>query len=317
MIPLEPEPSGRQTEQSQIHVEGEVLSEHQFQLFDSAVRFRSRDPRFVEILGYLYEPNRLSEPKDQEVVVEINRRDDGLHELYIAGMPLSFYRYEWELLLHFKARLVEFFWRGKTKPLLLHAGAIAKNSRGVLLVGPDGAGKSTLTLGLVERGFRYLSDEYGIIDLDTGLLRYHPAPHSIRENSFLLQHNVAGLRQRVRDDLYEINVWDEEEYRERKPLFPAPIPGGEHVDNVPISMIIFLEPNFSAPPTVVESVNKEGVLVELRENATWHEQWSQPPKEKVEQTLRKIVEDAIVYRLSVGSFDETLEMIEGLVSQIT
>lgn len=316
MQPVEPGSSNYKTEQLQIHVEGEVLSEHQFQLFDSAVRFRSRDPRLIEVISYLYEPNRLSKPKDQETVVEINQRD-GFYELYVPGLPLSFYRNEWELFLHFKARLIEFFWRGKTKPLVLHAGAIAKNGRGVLLVGPDGAGKSTLTLGLVNRGFRYLSDEYGIIDLDTGLLRYHPAPHAVRENSFLLQQNVAGLRQRVRYDLYEINVWDEEEHRVRKPLFPAPIPGGEPLDNVPISMIVFLEPNFSSSPTATELPNKEDVLAELLRNATWHAQWSQSPKEKVEQTLRQIIVDVPIYKLSVGFFDETLDMIDKLVSQVT
>ncbi len=40
----------------------------------------------------------------------------------------------------------------------LHGAAVARDGVGCLLVGPGGCGKSTLTLGLVERGFAHLSD---------------------------------------------------------------------------------------------------------------------------------------------------------------
>ena len=61
--------------------------------------------------------------------------------------------------------------------LLLHAGALEHDGRGVLLVGDSGAGKSTLVMELVRRGFRLLSDDIGAIRLDDGLLE--PFPRSL------------------------------------------------------------------------------------------------------------------------------------------
>jgi hypothetical protein len=43
--------------------------------------------------------------------------------------------------------------------LLIHAAALAWNGRGVILVGPPFAGKTTLALGLVERGLEFYSDD--------------------------------------------------------------------------------------------------------------------------------------------------------------
>lgn len=49
----------------------------------------------------------------------------------------------------------------------LHAGAVAKDGRALVLVGESGRGKSTLTASLVRRGWDYLSDEVAIIDVAT------------------------------------------------------------------------------------------------------------------------------------------------------
>ncbi len=43
--------------------------------------------------------------------------------------------------------------------LLLHAAALRRNGRGLIVPGSSGAGKSTLTAWLSERGFSYLTDE--------------------------------------------------------------------------------------------------------------------------------------------------------------
>lgn len=51
--------------------------------------------------------------------------------------------------------------------LIVHAAAIARNGDAVLLPAPPGSGKSTLCAALVHRGWRLLSDELALIDLDT------------------------------------------------------------------------------------------------------------------------------------------------------
>ena len=49
--------------------------------------------------------------------------------------------------------------------LWLHAGAVAKDGVVVLLAGPAGAGKSTLVLRLLERGWRLLGDDVVPVDV--------------------------------------------------------------------------------------------------------------------------------------------------------
>lgn len=55
--------------------------------------------------------------------------------------------------------------------LLLHSGVVERRGRAVLLPAMPGSGKSTLTAALSLRGFRLLSDEFGVVRLaDSQLL---------------------------------------------------------------------------------------------------------------------------------------------------
>lgn len=56
--------------------------------------------------------------------------------------------------------------------LWLHAGAAAMGGGAAIFCGPCGSGKSTLTLGLCERGWRFLSDD--LIPLRLATHRIHP-----------------------------------------------------------------------------------------------------------------------------------------------
>jgi HprK-related kinase A len=55
--------------------------------------------------------------------------------------------------------------------LLLHAGVVERGGRAVVLPAMPGAGKSTLTAALASRGFRLLSDEFGVVSFaDSSLI---------------------------------------------------------------------------------------------------------------------------------------------------
>lgn len=64
--------------------------------------------------------------------------------------------------------------------LILHAAVIESGGRAALLPAPPGSGKSTLTAALVLRGWRLLSDELALIDLETGLLWAMPRPVNLK-----------------------------------------------------------------------------------------------------------------------------------------
>jgi HprK-related kinase A len=73
-----------------------------------------------------------------------------------------------------------------TRHLLLHAGALEHDGRGLLLVAGPGSGKSTLTAGLALDGMRLLSDEFGVLRLADGSLLPMPRPVSLKNASIAL-----------------------------------------------------------------------------------------------------------------------------------
>jgi hypothetical protein len=66
--------------------------------------------------------------------------------------------------------------------VFLHAGAVRFRGRMILLPGSTFAGKSTLTMALVEAGGEYYSDEYAPIDREGRVLPYRKRP-SLRRGS--------------------------------------------------------------------------------------------------------------------------------------
>lgn len=58
--------------------------------------------------------------------------------------------------------------RRRNDMLLLHAGTVEKNGRVMILPALPGSGKSTLTAALSLRGWRLLSDEFGVLDPSSG-----------------------------------------------------------------------------------------------------------------------------------------------------
>lgn len=67
--------------------------------------------------------------------------------------------------------------------LVIHAAVIEKNGKGVVLPAPPGSGKSTLCAGLVMKGWRLLSDELALYDLQSGLIYGMARPISLKNKS--------------------------------------------------------------------------------------------------------------------------------------
>lgn len=79
--------------------------------------------------------------------------------------------------------------------LQLHAAAVVDpRGRGWLICGASRAGKTSLTLGLVLEGWRWLSDELALFDRDdTGTILGFPRNFNLKETSFPIFPETAGL----------------------------------------------------------------------------------------------------------------------------
>lgn len=68
--------------------------------------------------------------------------------------------------------------------LVIHAAVVEKNNKIIVLPGTPGSGKSTLSAALVScEGWRLLSDELTIFDLDNNVIIPNPRPVSLKNQS--------------------------------------------------------------------------------------------------------------------------------------
>ena len=82
---------------------------------------------------------------------------------------------------------------GYKRHLLLHASTVERDGRALLMTGHSGSGKSTLSALLGERGWRFMGDEFALLDLDSGLL--HPFPRLVS-----LKNEAIGVMEALVED---------------------------------------------------------------------------------------------------------------------
>lgn len=82
--------------------------------------------------------------------------------------------------------------------LIIHAAVVEKNGRAMVLPAPPGSGKSTLCAALVSRGWRLLSDELTLIDLDDGRVTPLARPVSLKNASIPVMKAYAPAAQFTR-----------------------------------------------------------------------------------------------------------------------
>lgn len=75
--------------------------------------------------------------------------------------------------------------------LLFHAGCLERDGLGLLLPAIPGSGKSTLTAALAHRGWRLLSDEFGVCEPTSGMLLAMLKPIALKNESIAVIRSFA------------------------------------------------------------------------------------------------------------------------------
>ncbi len=181
--------------------------------------------------------------------------------------------------------------------LALHAGAVSWRGSGVLLPAPPNSGKTTLVAALIQRGFRYLTDEYAVVDLGSGRLHPFPRPLWLAPESIELLKGL-GL------------------------AAPALIPGdrakwfvsaedvgtGGVGDPCPVRHVI--SPAYEPYATAsLEPVARAEMLLELADDAFNFRRHGAPALD----LLRDLLAGADCYRLRMGDLGAAVELVRELV----
>jgi HprK-related kinase A len=89
----------------------------------------------------------------------------------------------------------------------VHAAVLERNGRALVLFGASGSGKSTLCAALTLDGWRLFSDEFALVDLQTGLLAPLPRPIALKEAA------IDIIAARARDAVFSREAVDMEGHR--------------------------------------------------------------------------------------------------------
>lgn len=141
------------------------------------VRVRCADPRSYILLLKGYSAFIAAADASADLEYTVLQPKTPTFDLLFNGQPAEHAVDEYELLYAFEKHMTIEVQKLRQDLLFLHAAALEQDRRAALLVAPSGSGKSTTAWGLINNGFRYLSDEMAPIALAT--LQVHPYPHAL------------------------------------------------------------------------------------------------------------------------------------------
>lgn len=76
--------------------------------------------------------------------------------------------------------------------LLLHGAAVARGDGALIFSADSGSGKSTLAAGLGYGGWRFLADEFVLVEPGAAIIRPFPRPVSLKNQSIAIMTEIAG-----------------------------------------------------------------------------------------------------------------------------
>ena len=178
--------------------------------------------------------------------------------------------------------------------LIVHAAVIEKNGFAAVLPAPPGSGKSTLCASLVQEGWRLLSDELTLINLNTAEAVPVPRPISLKNQSIDVIKNrySDAILGAVSTDTLKGSV---------SHLRPPAESIAKQFLACPIGWIIF--PKFeTGAPTQLSLRPKGQAFLEIANNAFNYSVLGSQGFE----VLKKVVDRADCYRFEYSNLDEAI-----------
>ncbi len=184
--------------------------------------------------------------------------------------------------------------------LIVHAAVIEKNGFAAVMPAPPGSGKSTLTASLIQEGWRLLSDELTLIQLDTHRVSPFPRPVSLKNES------ISVIKNRYPNVVFGPVSSDTAKGTVCHIRPPALSVKNQHVD-CPVGWIIFPKYQIDAE-TEFLSISKAQTLMSVAENSF---NYSVLGKMGFE-ALKNVVATADCYQFKYSNLDEAINVFSKL-----
>ncbi|MBI2470541.1 MAG: hypothetical protein HYV59_04785 [Planctomycetes bacterium] len=190
--------------------------------------------------------------------------------------------------------------------LFLHSAAVAKDNKAVLLAGPSESGKSTLSLGLLNYGYQYLTDEVVVINLAN--MKALPFQRPIYIYGWL-----PTVSTEVRKDFQFCRF--KERYGSTIQPWQYAVPQREAIlpkdSGFEIAWILFPGYNETQKDSYLKPISKAEAVFNLMQNG-WNMLHFQDRGLKI---CSELVKRADCYQLVMGDLKEACELIEGLTGK--
>jgi hypothetical protein len=154
----------------------------QFIEFDGMqLEVRTSIPEIYDFVGAVY--GHMIVPKSIRSAGTVNVTRSDLGYLLASETEIPFKEDQLDLLFDMVREEVHFqFMRSRPDLLWLHAAAVERKGKALLIAGPSGQGKSTLSTKLCERGWRLLSDDIAPTSMEADIV--YPFPQTPRRRIF-------------------------------------------------------------------------------------------------------------------------------------
>jgi HprK-related kinase A len=204
---------------------------------------------------------------------------------------------EWGLNFAFTERCTHY--------LLLHSGTVERDGVGIVMPAVPGSGKSTLTAGMVgSRRFRLLSDEFGVLSLETGMLQPMPRPIALKNASIdVIRSRFPGV---TLGPVFHGTRKGDVAHMAADETSVAAI-------DVPVRPGIVLFPKFQAGAALsVETIDPAQAFSKLTVNSFNYELLGAAAFD----SIHALVRSSVCRRLVFGDLDEAICATEALVDDI-
>jgi HprK-related kinase A len=190
---------------------------------------------------------------------------------------------------------------GWRQHLLLHASAVERGGKAVLMVGTSGSGKSTLAALLGESGWRFMGDEFTLLDPDGGAALAFPRLVSLKNAA------IAELEARAPAARFGPRLDGTPKGSIRHMVPPA---AAIAAMDVPARPALLLFPTFGDPPGL-RAMPPSEAFVRLTESSTNYVLLG----ERGFACLTDLVRNVPSVALGFGSSAEGLEAVESLAAE--
>jgi len=136
-------------------------------------------PEFAELIDFLYSDTN-ADPVDSPNATLTLSVNDGQMLLFLGEKQLYQGDDKPVLATTLIRETIRSLIDRNADGMALHAGALSKNGRGILIPGRSGSGKTSLSTWLAARGFNYLTDEYVFIRHNTSTMQAFARPPNVK-----------------------------------------------------------------------------------------------------------------------------------------